>query len=362
MNRKFSGVPRIFRAAILLLVFFIALGGCGRREVRPQKPLEEIRFSQGVHSVFYAPHYVALAAGFFEEEGLDLKVRTAWGSDKGAAAVLSGKADIALAGPEPAIYVHTQGVGNPLKIFAQLTARDGSFLLVRGPVDDSFSWSDLRGKTVLGSRPGGLPEMVLEYVLLKEGLRPHADVKITTNLAFLAVPEAFKEGKGDYVTLFEPMASMLELERIGSVVASLGIEAGPLPYTVYLATSDYINDRPDLIQAFTNAAYRGMLWVEAHPATDIAEVVGPFFPEISRNALVRVIDRYKKQGTWVPVPAVNPEHFANLQEIMITGRMLRERDRVPFDDVIINDFAKKAMASVRLEEPGKPGSEETSTP
>ena len=87
-------------------------------------------------------------------------------------------------------------------IFAQLTKRDGSFLVGRS--DEAFDWNDLRGKTIIGGRKGGVPEMTLEYVLKQHGIVPQEDAVVDTSVQFNMMAGAFTGGQGDYVTLFEP--------------------------------------------------------------------------------------------------------------------------------------------------------------
>lgn len=353
-RRSSPTVVRVLMVAVLAWVLAVAAacGGGPGDEVGEEDPpggdetaLIPVRLSETVHSVFYAPQYAALTLGFFQDEGLDVDLRTAWGSDRGAAAVLSGEADIALAGPEPALYVHVQGSDDPLVIFSQLTATDGSFLLARTPMDN-FSWDDVRGTVIVGGRPGGMPEMVLEYTLSEAGIEPHVDVEIITNLDFTAVPGAFAAGTGDFVGLFEPTASEFESQGIGHVVASMGLAGGPLPYTVFMARQGFIEDHPDVVQRFTNAVYRGMLWVEANDPETVAEAVAPHFPDTPGGIMVSVITRYKEQGSWAPSPVVDPDHFARLQDVMVAGGVLADEERVPYEAVIVTDFARRAMEAV----------------
>src|SRR5690625_3136038 len=162
------------------------------------QPLEKVRLSEVVRSVFYSPKYIALELGFFEEEGLDVEMTTAWGAHNGMAALISGSADIGFFGSEATIYVHQQGAPDPVIGFAQLTQRDGSFFMMRGDVDD-FSWDDVRGQLIVGARKGGVPQMVLEWVLRKHGIEPFLDVGIITHLEFDAAAGAFAGGLGDFV-------------------------------------------------------------------------------------------------------------------------------------------------------------------
>ena len=137
----------------------------------------------------------------FRDEGFDIELSTAFGADKGAAALISGSVDIGFFGPEAAVYIYLQGARDYLVAFAQLTAMDGSFLMAREPTDN-FQWTDLKGKVVVGARPGGVPQMMLEWIIRQHGMDPYEDMTMITNLAFEAAPGAFHAGLGDYIAQF----------------------------------------------------------------------------------------------------------------------------------------------------------------
>ena len=323
-------------AGLMVLGTFLALP-----IVAAAQSLETVRLSEVVRSVFYAPQYVALEEGFFADEGLAIELSTAWGAHNGMAALVSGSVDIGFFGPEATIYVYTQGAPDPAIGFAQLTQRDGSFFMARGTVED-FQWEDVRGRLIVGARKGGVPEMVLEYVLRKHGIQPFADVGIVTHLAFEAAAGAFQGGLGDYVAQFEPTMTHMERAGVGTIVASLGAEAGDITYTVYHARRSFMESRPDIIERFTRAIYRGQLWVQAHSTEEIAAVVAPYFPGMDFDVLVTALDRYRSIDAWTPTPMISREGFARLQEVMMLAGELSQS--VPFDEVMTNAFAERVVA------------------
>lgn len=305
-------------------------------EARGPDSLVRVRLSEVVRSVFYAPQYVAIALGFFEQEGLEIELSTAWGADKGAAALLSGSVDIGFFGPEAAVYVYRQGAQDPLIGFAQLTSRDGSFLMARHPVED-FQWEMLRGATVVGARRGGVPQMVLEWVLRQHGLEPFVDVEIITHLAFETAPGAFASGLGDYIAQFDPTLTSLERQGVGKIVASLGRAAGEIAYTVYHARRSYLEANPEIILAFTRAIQRGQKWVDLHTPEEIAEVVKGFFPEMDHETLVTALGRYQSQDSWRHTPIISRSGYQRLLDVMMAAGELDEA--VPFDEIMTNQFA-----------------------
>lgn len=302
--------------------------------------LQVVKLTEVVHSIFYAPQYVALEKNYFEEEGLKIELSTAWGGDKAAASLMSNNTDIALIGPEPTIYIYKQGGKDYIVNFAQLTNTAGSFLLAREPMPD-FKWQDVKGKTIIGNRPGGAPQMVLQYSLENRNIIPGKDVEVITNLDFTANAGAFVSGMGDFVQLFEPAASKLEAENQGYVVGSFGNAGGNIPYTVYMAKASYIKNNPIIIQSFTNAIYKAQIWVEKHSAKEIANSIQEYFPDTERDILVKVIGRYKEQDTWDKNPIIEREVFEHYQDIMILAGELE--NYVEYNIIVNTDYAKNAI-------------------
>lgn len=328
-----KSIPIVF--IVLLLTLTLVLSGCSN-----QSDVTKIKLSEVTHSIFYAPQYVAITQGFFKEEGLDIELSNGQGADKVMTAVLSGQADIGLAGPEASVYVYNEGKEDNSVVFAQLTNGDGTFLMGRKP-EPNFKWSDLKGKNVLGGRKGGMPAIVLQYVLKKTGLNVGKDVSIDTTMQFAAMPGAFLGGQGDYVIIFEPTASSMEKEGKSYIVASLGKESGEVPYTAYFAKKSITEKNPELIQKFTNAIYKGQRWVAAHSPEEIAQAIKPQFPEENDQILVSAVKRYKEQNSWKVDPVLQEKDFYLLQQIIKDAGELNKI--APYDKVVTTKFGAEAV-------------------
>lgn len=283
------------------------------------------------HSIFYAPQYAAINNGYFKDEGLDIELILTPGADKVAAAVLSGDVDIGFSGSEVTIYVYNGNQKDYLKTFAQLTQKDGSFLVSREKIEN-FTLNDLKGKKVIGGRAGGMPEMTFEWALRKAGIDPKKDLTIDTSIAFAAMGGSFIGGNGDFVTLFEPTALEIEQKGYGYVVASIGELGGIVPYTSYSAKTSYINDNPKIIEKFKNATQKGLDFVHKSDSKTIAKSILSFFPDTSLEDLTKVIERYKKQESWPKTTDFTKESFDHLQEIMKASGELDEF--VPYEELM----------------------------
>ncbi|MCL6602913.1 MAG: ABC transporter substrate-binding protein [Paenibacillus sp.] len=334
-------MKRVKQAAILFLMFgmcFSILAGCGGDST------VKVKIGEVTRSVFYAPEYVALSQGFFEDEGLEVELQTIPGGDKTMTALLSGAIDVALVGSETSIYVYQQGADDPVINFAQLTQRDGTFLFARN-ADGAFSWDKVKGATFLGQRKGGMPQMAGAFTLLQKGIDPAKDLTLIQNIDFANIAGAYASGTGDYVQLFEPQASIFEREGRGKVVASFGVESGYLPYTVFMSKSSYISKNGDTVQKFTNAIQRAQLWVKDHSPEEIAAAIMPYFEKTDKDIVISAVKRYKDQDTYAINPVVDDKEWNNLLDVMNNAGELKER--VPAEKIVNNTFAEKAAVNIK---------------
>lgn len=345
-------------ASLLMALVSASLVGCGeeireekemvskpvQQEVQetaePQKPEPvKVTLNEVAHSIFYAPQYVAIENGYFEEEGIELNLVTGFGADKVMTAVLSGEADIGFMGAESSVYAYQEGANDPVVNFAQLTQRAGNFLVAREEMPD-FTWQDLKGKNILGGRKGGMPEMVFEYILKQNDLDPQKDMNIDQSIDFGSTAAAFSGGLGDFSVEFEPSATTLEKEGAGYVVASLGVDSGYVPYTSYSAKRSFMEENPEMIQKFTNALQKGMNYVQEHTSEEIARVIEPQFVETDLQTITTIVERYHSQDTWKSNLVFEKDSFELLQDILESAGELNER--VDYEELVTTQYAKKA--------------------
>lgn len=299
--------------------------------------LTKIKLAEVTHSIFYAPQYVAINEGYFEDEGLEIELILTPGADKVMAAVLSKDVDIGFSGSEATIYVYQNGEKDYVQTFAGLTQKDGSFLVAREKYDN-FKLEELKGKYVIGGRAGGMPEMTFEWALRQNGIDPQKDLTIDTSIAFAAMQGAFIGGTGDFVTLFEPNATSVEKEGLGYVVAYIGELGGNVPYTAYNARKSYIENNPKIIKSFCNAIQKGLDYVKNNDPETIAQKIISFFPDTSRSDLTKMIERYKNGNAWKEKININEEEWNHLQDIMIASKELTEKS--PYDKLIYTKYFK----------------------
>jgi NitT/TauT family transport system substrate-binding protein len=305
------------------------------------KPPVKVRYSEVVRSIMYAPAYVAIAKGYFKDAGLDVTLSTAQGGDKAMAALLSNSADIALIGPETTIYVQNSDSATKVRIFCGLTATDG-FMLMAREKQQKFDWNSMKGKDVLGFRPGSTPLLFLEAALRKNGLDPAKDVKLSNNLAPPARTGAWLSGQGQFAIFLEPDASQLEIDGKAYFAASVGETVGPADYTSFMATQKYIQDHPQVIQAWTDAIAKAQKWTAEAPNAEVATTLAEFFPGVTKEALIGSTERYRKLNIWKKTPVIDPAAIERFQDILVQGHVLDANKRVKFEDLVLTEFAGKA--------------------
>lgn len=333
MKKKLAGI------GLTVMMAAAVLAGCGDCDDGKEK-MEKVTLNEVAHSIFYAPQYVAIENGYFEQEGLDLELVTGYGADKTMAAVISGDAQIGFMGAEASVYAYLEGANDPVVNFAQGTQRAGNFLVAREEMPD-FQWNDLKGKKILGGRKGGMPEMVFEYILKKNNLDPATDLEIDQSIDFGSTAAAFAGGQGDFTIEFEPSATALETENSGYVVASLGVDSGYVPYTSYSAKTSYMKKHPEIIQKFTDALQKGVDYVNSHTPEEIAQVIKPQFKENNLETITKIVERYQQQDTWKENLVFEKDSFELLQDILESAGELEKR--ADYENLVTMEYAEKAM-------------------
>lgn len=305
-----------------------------------------IMVAEVTHSLFYAPQYIALNKGYFEEEGLKVDIITTPGADKTMAALLSKEAQIGLMGPEATVYVYNGGEKNYAVNFAQLTQKDGSFLLGREKIEN-FTYDMLKGKTLIGGRKGGMPEMTLEYVLKNKGLTitrngedKTADVNIRTDVNFDVMAGVFTAGQSDFVTLFEPSASQVERNGIGHIIASIGEESGVVPYTCYSSLKNFLESNEETLNKFTKAIKKGLEFVYSATLDELADALSPSFVSSDETEIKNVMTNYLKIEAWPQTLELSETNYNRLIDIVTMAGELEEGKAAPFNKIVTNTIIK----------------------
>ncbi|MBQ7408250.1 MAG: ABC transporter substrate-binding protein [Clostridia bacterium] len=327
-------MKKFINVILALIIFALPLSACNSTKSN----LTTVRVNEVTHSIFYAPFYVAIENGYFEEENIQIELTNGGGADKSMTALLSNSADVGLMGPEAAMYVYLNGRENYPQIFGQLTKRDGSFLISRNK-EENFDYSNLVGKEIIAGRKGGVPALTLEYMLKQKGLIDGQNITLNYDIQFNLTAAAFEGGTGDYCTLFEPTASEFEKAQKGYVVASIGKDSGEIPYTAFMATKEYILNNEKTIKAFLRAVYKGINFVNEASEEELANALKGQFPSTSDESIVLSVRRYIECDAWKKNMTMLEEDYNLLQTVIESAGELETR--VPFEHLVINTYANE---------------------
>ncbi len=321
---------------ILLVCLLLATAAIGFASCKKDENV--IRLNEVTHSLFYTPQYLAMALGYFEDEGLTVEITNGSGADNVMTALLTDAADIGLMGCEANIYVYLQGKKDYPRVIGQLTKRDGSFLVARNDMPE-FDYGGIENTTVLMGRKGGMPAMILQYVLNNKGYTDGKNITMDYSIEFGALGPAFTGGTGDFVPLFEPAASKIVKEGRGYIVSAIGQDSGEIPYTCYSATAEFLEKHPDKAEKFLRAVWKGTEYALTHSPEDIAEKVAPYFEGTDLDLLVAAVKNYQEYDVWMSTPITDKKAFERIQDIMENAGELSER--VSYDVIVDNTVANK---------------------
>lgn len=317
---------------VLSLLLF-PLTGC-----KNETPNNVIRVNEVTDSFFYAPFYVAIEKGFFEEEGLTIELTNGGGSDVSMTALLSKNADVILAGPETAVYVNRQKRDDAPKVFAQLTKRDGCFLISKNP-EPNFTWADIANKEIIIGRKGGLPAMTFEYIAKNLGLTNGVNINLRTDIQFNLMAPTFETSSADYVTLFEPVATEFVSSGKGYIVASVGQQSGEIPYTSFIALESFLENESEKAEKFVKAMYKAIKYVETAPEEEVAEVLIKHFKGADVTATANSLKNYKSVDTWMSNMALSEQMYNKLIDVIENAG--ENTEGVKYSDVVDNSIAQK---------------------
>ena len=337
----------VFVLAALACAFPFISFGCGKTDDNT------INLSEVTHSTFYAPLYVAINNGYFDEVGLKINLTNGGGSNNSMSALVSGSANIVLVGPETVVYTQQEGIKDQPMVFGQLTQTDGAFIVARNYTKDTFTLDDLRGESIIGGREGGLPAMTLQYVIETSDLTIGTDksaneVDLISNVEFNAIGSTFVSRTDvKYCTLFEPTATQFVNESNGEykIVAPVSnFLTEKVPYTCFVAKQSFLKDNSDKAEKFLTAVTKGYKFlkkcVDDNDLDTAAESLLPSFNGMTKDELAIAIKAYVDINAWTANPAMTESSYNMLINITANaGKILG--NGVTYSRVVDNTTANK---------------------
>lgn len=341
---------------LLLILLAVIAAGLGTHGVKtyllyskkPEKP-DIVKVVETERSLLALPHYIALTQGFYREQELQVVTSLLKEPDNGEV-TLQDQGDVLLGNLSQALFTRPLGTGADLVAFAGLARKDGSFLLGREDIQ-TFSWDQVKKKSILGDAPDTQSNIILEEALKQNKLALQHQVIIIQNLPPNLKEGAFQSGVGHFVQMSDPLATMTEQNGFGKIAVFLGSAVGPVPSLALMAQESYLKEHSQECQKLVNGLCKGLLWLNYHSPVEAARVVAPYFPDLDAQTLKEVIERYKKLGLWDKSPVIPQEDYENLQSYVRRAGELT--NPVDYKDGVNTKFAKKAERMVEYIPPEK---------
>jgi NitT/TauT family transport system substrate-binding protein len=298
----------------------------------------KIRIGEPYHVVYYAPLHVAQLEGFFEREGLEVEIVALPSFIAGRTAMQAREIDVAVGGIMRSLVAFDQGEPVVPVHFARVNDRDGFLLLGR---DQEFDWLDLLGKRLLVFAEAPTPLYVLRSHLVQKGLDPE-QVLIIGDVPISEVAEAFRHNAAEYVLTQAHVAQDLIRSGSGKLLRAMADETGPLPYSSYYCTPDYLAHEPEAVRSVTRANAAAMRWMQRHTGEEIWESIAPAFVGEDSALLRAATIRYRSLGTWDSDSTLSRGSFSRLATTLHRGGLIA---RLPPYELICDDLLAREAES-----------------
>ena len=232
----------------------------------------------GKSSLYYLPLTVTERLGYFKEAGLDVEISDFAGGAKSLQALVGGSADVVTGSFDHTIQM--QAKNQSIVAVVQLGRFPGFGLALRKDKAANYKGpADLKGMKIGVTAPGSSTHFMVLYMMNQVGLKPEDASFIGTGSGGTVVA-AVQHGEVDGVSNADPMITKLERDGAVKVVAdtrtmegTIKVYGGPYPAGVLYSTASFIEKNPNTVQALVNAFVRGLKWVQAHNAEEIAKMM-----------------------------------------------------------------------------------------
>ncbi|WP_298177094.1 ABC transporter substrate-binding protein [Saccharomonospora sp.] len=206
-------------------------------------------------SIDVAPLYHARDAGYFADEGLEVKIEQTASGQAATQKMLGGDADIVQSSYVPFTSAQASGTADIKLVADAVSAAPDTFVLVAkegGPVQDV---EDLEGKKIAVSAPKTISDTIVKSFMAANGLDHESVTWVQTS--FPDIASAVANGHVDTGLLIEPFLTMGAEEHGVTPIAD--VATGPtqdMPLAGYGALAEFVEKNPKTVAAFQRAMER----------------------------------------------------------------------------------------------------------
>jgi NitT/TauT family transport system substrate-binding protein len=314
-----------------------------------QKPeVTKVRLAVGgKSSLYYLPLTITERLGYFKEAGLEVEISDFAGGAKSLQALIGGSADVVTGSFDHTIQM--QAKNQSIVAVVQLGRFPGFALALRKEKAAAYTGpKDLKGMKIGVTAPGSSTHFMVLYMMSQAGLKPDDAVFIGTGSGGTVVA-AVQHGEVDGISNADPMITKLDRDGAIKIVAdtrtlegTTKVYGGPYPAGVLYAPASFIEKNPNTVQALVTAFVRGLKWVKAHNAEEIAKMMPEEYALGDKAVFVQAIaanhDAYSPDGRFTKEAAETAYKVLKAFDTSVAGA------KIDLDKTYTDRFVAKANA------------------
>ncbi len=283
-----------------------------------------IVLQESLRGLFYAPFYAALALDAYGKEGVEVRFVSAPEPGRAATSLWDGGIDITWGGPMRVMQTYAQRPDCDIVCFAEVVTRD-PFLLVGREPRPRFRLTELKALRLGSVSEVPTPWMCLQQDLRDIGLDP-TTVQRTAHNSMSENVAALARGDVDVIQIFEPLVEGLVASGAGHIWYAQA-SRGPTSYTTLYARRSTLQSRREDCLRMTRALHRTLGWVHGAAPERLADVVAPYFSDVSPATLAGALARYKALGIWGQDTVLPRAGYERLRTSLESGGFVTEGAR-----------------------------------
>jgi NitT/TauT family transport system substrate-binding protein len=344
------------RRTILSALSVLGASAMFGRSYAAPSGLKPLKIALGVNGLVWYPSFVARAAGYFHDEGLDDQWVDVGGSGTNSiAAVMGGDVPMTVQGLDHAQLASIQGAdlvgfcalvnAYPLPLVLTNKALAKTGITPNMNADEKIK--RLAGLTIAVTSAGSGTDEFLRNMLRVRKMDPDTVLRIQPLGSADTMLAAFSRNIVDGMVTTSPYPEIVETRGLGSTIidAMRGDlpEMRGVPYSAALTTRKTIQAQPETIYGATKAMTRAMLLTKQHPE-QARDSLRQYFPTVDKPVFDKMEASYRAVAATSPVIARDSfDRLANWKRIANQGNY-----NPSYEKAVVTDLAVRAAKEVGL--------------
>src|SRR5688572_3288661 len=274
---------------IVAALIFLATGAVARAADQVTSAYQSVSIGSST------PLWIAKDAGFFERQGLDVKIVFVEGSPRTLQTLIAGESQI-VESTGPAV-LNARAAGSPVVIVAGYVNVMPYYLIVDNSIN---SPADLKGKVGANHMPGTAADTVIRIGLKALGLDPDRDVSLRGVGNTPMRLQAMSAGVAQFM-----VGQDLELQqakRLGfKVLVDYVAAKTPFPMGGAVTTQRYVREKRDVVLRYVKALAQALQYLKTNREGSIA-IISRYARSLNPEVMGAAFDSARRLYNEIPVP------------------------------------------------------------